>query len=125
MLSRIPLITGLLASLALLGQAPAQASNRDAAIAGAVAGAVIGGVIVSQSRPAQVYSPPPPAHYPPQQVYYERRPVYYQPAPVYYPPAQVYYQPAPVYYVQERPRHKRWHKQHRDHDHGHLRGYRR
>jgi hypothetical protein len=32
MLSRIPLITGLLASLVLLAQAPAQASNRDVAI---------------------------------------------------------------------------------------------
>ncbi|MBU2155833.1 MAG: hypothetical protein KJ989_17415 [Gammaproteobacteria bacterium] len=115
MLSRIPLITGLLASLALLVQTPAQASNRDAAIAGAVVGAVIGGVIVSQSRPAPVYAPPPreyypppPAYYPPQRVYYERQPVYYQ--------------PAPVYYVQERPRHKRWHgHKHRGHD---DRGYR-
>ena len=70
MLSRIPLITGLVTSLALLAQAPAQASNRDAAIAGAVVGAVIGGVIVSQSRPAQVYTPPPPAYYPPPPVAY-------------------------------------------------------
>jgi hypothetical protein len=117
MLSRIPLITGLVASLALFAQAPAQASNRDAAIAGAVVGAVIGGVLVSQSRPARVYAPPlreyyppPPAYYPPQRVYYERQPVYYQ--------------PAPVYYIQERPRHKRWHgHKHRRHDsYGH--GYR-
>lgn len=120
MLSRIPLITGLLASLVLFAHAPAQASNRDAAIAGAVVGAVIGGVIVSQSRPAPAYSqhpreyyPPPQAYYPPQRVYYERQPVYYQ--------------PAPVYYVQERPRHNRWHgHKHRRHDgHGHGYGYRR
>ncbi|MDO9618647.1 MAG: hypothetical protein Q7J43_13320 [Pseudomonas sp.] len=118
MLSRIPLITGLVASLALFDQA--QASNRDAAIAGAVVGAVIGGVIISQSRPVQVYTPPPPAYYPPPPV------AYYPPQPVHYPPQAIYYQPAPVYYVQERPRHKRWYGQeHRRHDgRGHRHGYR-
>ena len=115
MLSRIPLITGLVTSLALLAQAPAQASNRDAAIAGAVVGAVIGGVIVSQAAPRR---PIPRRHRPithhrqwpitrPRRVYYERRPVYYQ--------------PAPVYYVQELPRYKRGHGyKHRRYDgHGH------
>lgn len=86
--SRIPLITGLLVSLALAGQNNAQASGRsDAAIAGVVAGAVIGGVIAS-SRPAPVYQPAPA---PPVVVYYPQQPVYYAPPP----PAQVYYYPAP------------------------------
>lgn len=118
MLSRIPLITGLLACLALVGQAPAQASNRDAAIAGVIAGAVIGGVIVSQSRPVQAYSPPPPAYYPPP-------PAYYPPQQVYYERRPVYYHPAPVYYVQQRPHHKYWHQPRRGHRNEHLHGYRR
>lgn len=117
MLLRSRIITVLLASLALIAQVPAQASDRKAAIAGALAGAVIGGVIFSQGRNDRAYSPPqhehyspPQAYYPPQRVYYERQPVYYQQAPVYY-------QQAPVYYVLERPRHKRWHgHKHRQHD---------
>lgn len=125
MLSRIPLITSLVASVALLSQVPAQASNRDAALAGAVVGAVIGGVIVSQSRPVQVYSPPPPAYYPPQPVaYYPPQPVAYYPAqPVYYPPQPVYYQAAPVYYVNQPPRPQRWHGRDQHRDGGYGRGW--
>lgn len=110
MLVRIPLISGLMASLALFAQAPAQASDRDAAIAGVVLGAIVGGVIVSQSRPTQVYAPPP-AHYPP--------PAYYPPHQVYYERQPVYYQQVPVYYVQEQPRQRHWQKQRRHHGHGH------
>lgn len=111
---RIPLISGLVASMALLGLQSAQAGNRDAVIAGAVVGAVVGGVIASQQHdrprhyhaPAPVYSPPP--------------------AVVYYPTRPVYYQPAPVYYEVKPYKQRHWHKKHpRHHRHYGYYGHRR
>jgi hypothetical protein len=59
---RIPLIVGLVASLAMIVQAPANAGKRDAAIAGAVMSAMVGGVIASQTRQVHHYAPPPVYH---------------------------------------------------------------
>jgi hypothetical protein len=114
MLSRIPIITGLIASLLFAGGQQAQAADSGDVAIGVAAGAIIGGVLASQ-RPVRVYEPEP-VYAPPPVVYYEPRPVYYEPRPVYY-------RPAPVYYVAEpRHHHKHWRKHHR-HDHGHGHGH--
>jgi hypothetical protein len=108
MLSRIPIITGLIASLLFAGGQQAQAADGGDVAIGVAAGASIGGVLASQ-RPVRVYEPEP-------VVYYEPRPVYYEPRPVYYP--------APVYYVAEpRYHHKHWRKHHRRHHHHHGHGH--
>lgn len=114
MLSRIPLITGLIASLAFAGGQQAHAADGGDVAAGVAVGAIIGGVLASQ-RPVRVYEPAPVYHAPPPRV------VYYEPRPVYYEPRPVYYRPGPVYYVPEpRHRHKHWRKHHRrHHHHGH------
>ena len=105
--SRIPLITGLIASLALAGEQQAIAADGGDVAAGVAVGAIIGGVLASQ-RPVRVYQPEP-VYAPPPVVYYEARPVYYTPGPVYYVP-------------EPRHRHKHWRKHHRRHHHDH--GYR-
>lgn len=112
MLSRIPIITGLIASLLFIGGQQAQAADRGDVAAGVAVGAIIGGVLASQ-RPIHVH-PSGPMYAPP---------VYHVPRPVYHAPRAVYYHPAPVYYVPEpRHYHKHWHKhQHRHHGHGHRR----
>lgn len=119
MLSRIPLITGLIASLALVGEQQAQAADGGDVAAGVAVGAIIGGVLASQ-RPGRTYEPAPVYQAPPPQVvYYQPRPVYYRPRPVYHQPPPVYYTPGPVYYVPAPPpRHKPWrhHLRHRHHD---------
>lgn len=112
--SRIPLITGLIASLALAGEQQALAADGGDVAAGVAVGAIIGGVLASQ-RPVRVYQPEP-VYAPPPVVYYEPRPVYYEARPVYYTPGPVYYVPEPRY------RHKHWRKHHRRHHHDH--GYR-
>lgn len=122
MLSRLSLVSGLVVSLALVGQQPAIAADRGDVAAGVVLGAVVGGVIASQSRPVYsapppppvaYYPPPPVAYYPPQPVYYEARPVYYEPRPVYYRPYPVVVAPGYRYY-DDRPHHGH-------HRHGHDR----
>ena len=70
--SRIPLITGLIASLALAGEQQAIAADGGDVAAGVAVGAIIGGVRASQ-RPVRVY-PPAPVYAPPRVVYYEPRP---------------------------------------------------
>ncbi|MEO4047892.1 hypothetical protein AAFN46_12480 [Pseudomonas sp. CAU 1711] len=104
MRSRIPLITGLIASLALAGAQQAQAADSGDVAIGVAAGALIGGVLASQ-RPVRVYEPAPVYHAPPPVVYYEPRPVYYEARPVYY-------SPAPVIVVKPYG-HKHWRKHHR------------
>ena len=110
MISRIPLITGLIASLAFAGVQQAQAADSGDVAIGVAAGAIIGGVLASQ-RPVHVYEPVP-AYAPP--------PVVYHPAPVYVE-RPVYYAPGPVYYVprHHHGHHKHWRKHHRPHHHGH------
>ena len=104
--SRIPLITGLIASLALAGEQQAIAADGGDVAAGVAVGAIIGGVLASQ-RPVRVYQP---------------EPVYAPPPVVYYEPRPVYYTPGPVYYVPEPPRRHRWHgHQHRRHHDGYGR----
>ena len=76
--SRIPLITGLIASLALAGEQQAIAADGGDVAAGVAVGAIIGGVLASQ-RPVRVYQPEP-VYAPPPVVYYEPRPVYYDAA---------------------------------------------
>lgn len=100
--ARIPLITGLIASLAFAGAQQANAADRGDVAAGVAVGAILGGVLAS--RPVRVYEPAP-VYAPPPVVYYEPRPVYYEPRPVYYP--------APVYYGP--PGHGYWRKHHRHH----------
>lgn len=108
--TRISLVTGLLASLALAGAEPVQASDRrDAAIAGAVGGGVIGGVIGANSR--LYYAPPP------QVRYYPPHPGYYEP-PIYYRPHSVVIGPR---YYPYRPHHYKAHRYH--HPHKHWRGH--
>ncbi|MDX5372172.1 MAG: hypothetical protein LPK18_07025 [Pseudomonadaceae bacterium] len=122
MRSRIPLITGLIASLALAGEQQAQAADsRDVAI-GVAAGALIGGVLASQ-RPVRVYEPAPVYHAPPPVVYYEPRPVYYEPRPIYYRPAPVVVVHQPYY---RKHHHKHWRKHHyrHAHDYRHRHGHR-
>lgn len=109
MLSRIPIITGLIASLLFAGGQQAQAADGGDVAIGVAAGAIIGGVLASQ-RPVRVYEPEP-------VVYYEPRPVYYEPRPVYYRPAPVYYVAEPRYH------HKHWRKHHRRHHHHHGHGH--
>lgn len=114
MLSRIPIITGLIASLAFAGEQQAHAADSGDVAAGVAVGAIIGGVLASQRSergyaPAPVYRAPPP----PRVVYYETRPVYYEPRPVYYSPGPVYYVPAPP-----PPRYRHW-REPRRHHHGH------
>lgn len=104
MLSRIPLITGLIASLFLAGMQPAKAADGGDVAIGVAAGALLGSVlaprpVVVYERPAY-YAPPPPAVYYPAPVYVER--------PVYYSPGPVYYVPGPRYH------HRHW-KHHRGH----------
>lgn len=108
MLSRIPLVAVLIACLALFGQQPAQAGDRDAVIAGAIIGGVVGGVIGANSYPVTVYAPPPHV-------------VYYPPQPVYYP---AYYAPYPVIIAPHyRYKHHRHHHRHHRHG-GYYTGYR-
>ncbi|MWV15675.1 hypothetical protein F3I16_06380 [Pseudomonas sp. L-22-4S-12] len=108
MRARLPLITGLIVSLALLGQAPAHAADSGDVAAGVVLGAVVGGVIASHTRPVRVYEPEP--------VYYSPPPVaYYPPQPVYYEPRPVYYTSGPVYYVPRHHRHGHGHRHHHRH----------
>ncbi len=98
MLARIPLISGLMASLTFVGgQQVYAADSRDVA-AGVAVGAIIGGVLATQ-RPVAVYQPAPPVYYapPPPVAYYPPQPVYVQ-QPVYYTPGPVYYVPGPRYY---------------------------
>lgn len=119
MLSRLPLVTGLVASLALLGQTSANAADSGDVAAGVALGAIVGGVIVSQSRPVEVYSPPPVAYYPPPPpvAYYPPQPVYYEPRPVYYRPYPIVVAPGYRYYDRYHHRH------HRHHGHGRGRGH--
>lgn len=107
MRARLPLITGLIVSLALLGQAPAHAADSGDVAAGVVLGAVVGGVIASHTRPVRVYEPEPVYYSPPPVAYYPAPPVYYQPRPVYYS--------APVYYVPRHHRHGHGHRHHHRH----------
>lgn len=111
MLSRIPLITGLIVSLALAGGQQAQAADGGDVAIGVAAGAIIGGVLASQ-RPVRVYEPAPVYHAPPPVAYYP---------PVYYEARPVYYTPAPVYYIDSHRHYKRHHRHHRHHHrhHGH------
>ncbi len=112
--SRIPLITGLIASLALAGEQQAIAADGGDVAAGVAVGAIIGGVLASQ-RPVRVYQPEP--VYAPPPVVYSRA----APGLLRGPPGRSH--PGPVYYVPEpRHRHKHWRKHHRRHHHDH--GYR-
>jgi hypothetical protein len=109
MLSRIPLITGLIASLFLAGTQQAQAADGGDVAIGVAAGALLGSVlaprpVVVYERPEVYYAPPPPA-------------IYYS-APVYVERPRVYYGPGPMYYVPGPPHHKHWRKHHRHHHHG-------
>ncbi|VXC49532.1 conserved exported hypothetical protein [Pseudomonas sp. 8AS] len=107
MRARLPLITGLIVSLALLGQAPAHAADSGDVAAGVVLGAVVGGVIASHTRPVRVYEAEP--------VYYSPPVAYYPPQPVYYEPRPVYYTSGPVYYVPRHHRHGHGHRHHHRH----------
>ncbi|MEX6504070.1 hypothetical protein [Pseudomonas zhanjiangensis] len=83
--SRMLGCAAMLASLALAGITPAQASDRHAIITGAAVGALIGGSIAVQAHHGRVpvYIQIGPA--PPRGVYYYQAPPrYYAPPPVYY-----------------------------------------
>ena len=93
MLSRIPLITGLIASLAFAGMQQAQAADRGDVAAGVAVGAILGGVLASQ-RTVRVYEPAPVYYAPPVVV---APPVVYGPPRVYAPAPRVVITPPPVY----------------------------
>ena len=101
MLSRIPLLIALVASLALAGQASAH--GRD----GVIDGVVIGGSIAVHGRyghvpvSVEIGAPPP-------------RVVYYEPAPVYYQPYPVVVEPYYGHRHKHRHHHRRHHHDHRD-----------
>ena len=88
MRTRIPLITGLIASLFFAGTQQAQAADSGDVAIGVAAGALLGSVfaprpVVVYEQPAVYYAPPPPPVYYPAPVYVQR-PVYYGPGPVFY-----------------------------------------
>ncbi|SDT23574.1 hypothetical protein [Pseudomonas oryzae] len=91
MLSRLVLVTALLAGLAMLIQAPARAAERDQHLRHER--------YVEVRRGPAYYDAPRPAYYPP----------HYRPAPAYRPRA---------HYHGERYRHQHRHHQHRDHYYG-------
>ncbi|PYC28438.1 virulence factor [Pseudomonas alcaligenes] len=113
MRSRIPLITGLIASLLFAGAQQAQAADSGDVAIGVAAGAILGSVltprqVVVYEQPRVHYAPPPPVYYP-APVYVER--------PVYYSPGPVIYVDGPRYHHKHWKRHHRHH--HRHHGHGH------